>query len=98
VSPAAFAAVLHDRLAEHAALAAVPGLADDPAAVAPLRVRTVLDEQDLRVLRYVRTTSGSVLALAPGGREEGLGPEDPLLVTPAGQRTLDGRPLYTVPL
>jgi len=83
--PAGFAGALHDRLAEYATLHAVPDLAEEPAALPPLRVRTVIDELDLRASTYVRTVPGPALALAPVA----AGTEEPGLVTDAGVRTLD---------
>jgi WD40 repeat protein len=86
VPPADLATALHDRLAEYAALHVVPGLADDPAALAPLRVRAVVDEPDLRASTYLHTQPGPVLALA-GFRAD---PEDRGLVLPAGPAALYG--------
>ena len=55
VPPAEFAPVLRDRLVEHNALQVVAGPADRVGARAPVQLRRVTDEQDLRTSTYAAT-------------------------------------------
>ncbi|HEV7651551.1 MAG TPA: hypothetical protein VGP26_25655 [Actinophytocola sp.] len=86
VPPADFAAVLHDLLAEKGARRLVDGLDGSDAVLPRLRVRMVTDEQDLRRSSDVTSTPGPALAVAGGWGD----PDNPILVTPSGPRTLNG--------
>jgi len=88
VPPSAFTSALHDRLIE---LCGTPvWLADDPAALAPLRVRQVLDETDLRVWSTSGQSGhpGPVLAMLPLSTGSG----EPMLITPDGLTSMAAAP------
>jgi WD40 repeat protein len=103
-SSAAFATALHDRLAERGVVSLIPRFDDaleGLAALAPLRVGSVTDEDQLAFSTWVtKAPETGVLAIAPGAtqtEESVAAGENALVLTSTGIRWIDFGPRSQTP-